>query len=275
MLHPTRLRRVAGLLLALTASQGARAEQPPLRAAVLVRAEADLPRAVVRRSETDLVDLLAASGRYQLMETALVEARLGLPPDRLFERCMDDDACWQQQAAQLGLDQLVVVRLRPGLDRPVAHVLLVDLEAGRPLDPRRYRCPLPRDGGAPLDEAEQMFFGDGALVVRVQPLPATLTVDEDVVGPVQAAWRGDPIPAGKHVIRVEAEGHQPRLLTVMVRPGRTSEVEASLPPLVKAGAEASRWAAWATAGVAVTGLVVVFATQSAPADASPTHLAPP
>ncbi|MCP4806875.1 MAG: PEGA domain-containing protein [Proteobacteria bacterium] len=236
-----------------------------VRAAVVIEADEQLSSTTVARSRTDLVALLEGSGRYQVLSPELAEGRLGHDPAGLPARCLEDEVCWVEAGRSLGVDQLVVVSLFPDWVGPRATIRVVDVNAEEPI--RQLETHLPRNGGAPVDHAQALFFGPGKLVLDVSPAPYELELDGHRYGKVAGEHVVDPLAAGKHVVRVGAEGHTPQFAAVMVYPDGETRVDILLtqpppPPHVRV-----RWGPWAASSLVAGAAVVLLVTRNTPGTA--------
>ena len=244
----------------------ATAQAAPLlvRAAVIVSADEEVRPTSVARTDTDLRALLQDSLRYQVLSPELTEGRLGHVPQELVERCGERSACWTEAGRRLGVDQIVVAQLEPDWVGPKVRVLLVDVGASRL---RTVTTHLPQSGGAPLELADDLFFGQGTLVVEVSPSPYVLELDGHDYGAVQGPWVADPAAAGKHVLRIEREGSLPFFQAVMVYPGFETVVEVELAEPPPPPPQRLRWGPWAASALVVGGVAALWVTRDAPGSA--------
>ena len=230
----------------------------------MVSADEEVALSSVARTETDLRALLQDSGRYQVLSPELTEGRLGHPPADLVEQCGQRSSCWIETGRRLGVDQVVVARLEPDWVGPRVHLLIVDV--GAPAL-RTVTTHLPRTGGAPLDLAEDLFFGHGSLVLEVSPSPYVLELDGTDYGLVSGPWTADPIAAGKHVLRIEREGRLPFFAAVMIYPGSETLVEVELSEPPPPPYERLRWGPWAASALVVGGVAALWVYRDAPGSA--------
>lgn len=245
-MRPLLLLALAGSALSGTAlAQGALR----VRAALVVVGTDALQPAVMERTEQDLVEVLERSGRYEVAEAAAGESA-----EALVARCAEDDACWQRAALERGLDLLVVAQLAPEGQRLGALFRLVPAEG----PPVRLSAELPRGGGAPLELVDRSLLGPATL--RVYDPEIGLTVDGRSVEPSTAELT---LPAGKHLLTLEAPGFESRSLTVVLLPGPAHVVSGQLTPLAVEEPSRLRWSYAVAAGVLAggTALAVVSATQ--------------
>lgn len=249
------------LALFLSAAQAA-----PLlvRAAVLIEADPEVAASSVARTDADLRELLQNSGRYQVLSPELTEGRLGHAPGDLIERCEERTACWVEAGRSLGVDQIVVARLEPDWIGPRVHILIVDV--GAPAL-RGVTTHLPRTGGAPLDLADDLFFGQGSLALEVHPDPYVLELDGHVYGTVSGPWIAASVGAGKHVLRIEREGSLPFFQAVMVYPGSETVVVVELAEPPPPPHERIRWGPYAASALLVGGAAALWVARDAPGSA--------
>ena len=249
----------------LALSQTVLASPLLVRAAVVFDAYDQMQPATVSRSQTDLVALLEGSGRYQVLSPELAEGRLGHAPGQLQALCGEDASCWVQAGRTLGVDQVVVVSLFPDWVGPRATLLVVDVNAEEPL--RTMETHLPRNGGAPVDHAQDLFFGPGRLVLSVAPEPYRLELDGHSYGLVSGQHVVDPLAAGKHVVRVGADGHNEQFAAVMVYPDGETRVDIALNRPPPPPHERIRWGPWAAPSLVAGAAVALLVTRGTPGTA--------
>jgi len=248
-----------GLLLAT-------AQAAPLlvRAAVVVSADEEVAASSVTRTDEELRALLHDSQRYQVLGPELTEGRLGHPPEDLIARCGERSACWAEAGRRLGVDQILVARLEPDWVGPRVHILLVDV--GVPAL-RKVSTHLPKTGGAPLELADDLFFGPGSLVIEVEPSPFSLELDGVDYGAVSGTWTAEPMAAGKHVVLIEREGRLPFFAAVMVYPGSETVVDIALSEPPPPPHQRLRWGPWAASALVVGGVAALWLYRDAPGSA--------
>ena len=241
---------LVGLALAQTQPEGV------VRAAVVVTGT-EVDPLVLAATRSDTETLLEASGRYQVLDPALVEGRLGFAPETL--RCAEA-ACWADAGAAAGADQLVVLHLRADWVGPRTDVLVVDVAGARVREAPSMH--LPKQGGAPIESLEMLLLGDGALKLSWDVPDATLTLN----GVQQSAPGGfsADLPAGKHLVRIEAEGYAPVFAAVLVVPGEDTHVALSQ-NLVVAPYTRRNWGPWAAAALLSAGTAALAVTSNTPA----------
>ncbi|MCB9762694.1 MAG: PEGA domain-containing protein [Alphaproteobacteria bacterium] len=247
-------RRLLPLLAAL-APLDALGAQPVARVALVVDAEPAVPAGVVSRCEGDLIEILEGSGRYRFLAPSLVDERLrGEDPRRA---CGDDVACWQDHARRSGADVLVSMHLTAAGEDVRAHLRLATAD----IDPLRFAGLVPRGGGAPLTIVEHMFLDPGTLTVEGPPEAAELELDGEAVVALE------PLPAGKHQLRITAPGHLPAVTTALVFPDRDTALQVTLTPVPVEAATARRWTRVAAVAMLAGGVGVALAVGVAPASA--------
>ena len=122
---------------------------------------------------------------------------------------------------------------------------------------------LPRQGGAPIESLELLLLGEGGLEIS-WPVPSSVLVlngqrHEGLGGAFNTA-----APAGKHLVRVEADGYAPVFAAVLVVPGSESRLALSQNPLVEVYTRRN-WAPWAALALVGGGMTALLATASVPA----------
>ena len=241
---------LVGLALAQTQPEGV------VRAAVVVTGTEVAP-SVLATTRTDTETLLEASGRYQVLDPAMVEGRLGFAAATL--QCAEA-ACWANAGAAAGVDQLVVLHLRADWVGPRTDVLVVDVAGARARQAPSMH--LPKQGGAPIDSLEMLLLGDGALKLSWEVPDAELTLN-GVQQPARGGFSAD-LPAGKHLVRIEAEGYAPVFAAVLVVPGEDTHLALEQHPVVVPYTRRN-WGPWAAAALVGVGTAALAATSQVPA----------
>ncbi len=252
------------MLLTLLAS----AHSAPLlvRAAVVVVADEQVTASIVAKTQTDMTSLLESSGRYQVISPELAEGRLGMDPVELLARCGEESECWTEAGRRMGLDQLVVLEVWPDWVGPRCRLLRVDVNGLDPL--RGVDTHLPRGGGAPLDDLQELFFRPGRLELLVEPSSYVLELDGQSYGRIDGPWSVDTIRAGKHLLSLQAEGRHGMVSPVMVYADGTTQVELELRELPPQPRERLRWGPWAASALVGGTVAALVLWREVPGDAS-------
>jgi PEGA domain-containing protein len=103
----------------------------------------------------------------------------------------------------------------------------------------------------------------GTLIVGSPVAGAQVEVDGEAIGAVPAEVS---LPAGEHAVLVTSDGYEDASTTAVVEAGATKRVDV---PLEETPAVYERWWFWTTAGVIVTGAVIITAvalTESSPGE---------
>ena len=228
-----------------------------VRAVVVVTSE-QVDEGILRTTRADTTELLENSGRYQVLSPELVEGRLGYPPEEM--DCLTL-GCWTQTGATLGADQLIVLHLRADWTGPRTDVMVVDISSVslRKAPPMN----LPRQGGAPIESLELLLLGEGELTVS-WPVERSVLVLNGQRYEDQGGGFSTTAPAGKHLVRVEAEGYAPVFAAVLVVPRAESLLVLNQNPVVEVYTRRN-WAPWAALALVSGGLTALVATSSVPA----------
>lgn len=221
-------------------------------AVVIIGTEVDEVILATTRNDTERV--LEASGRYQILDQVYVEGRLGVDPDSL--QC-DEPSCWSEAGVAVGADQLVVLHLRADWVGPRTDVMVVDVNSQNVrVAPSMH---LPAAGGAPIESLEHLLLGDGDLKMSWNIDGATLMLNGEPVPSV--GGHSTTLPAGKHLVRLQAEGYAPVFAAVLIVPGEDTHVVLHQNPIVEPYVRRN-WGPWAAAALVGAGGAALAATAS-------------
>jgi len=226
-----------------------------VRAAVVITG-AEVDEGVLATTRNDTERVLEASGRYQILDRVYVEGRLGFDPDTL---ACDEPTCWADAGAAVGADQLVVLHLRADWVGPRSDVMVVDVASQNVrVAPSMH---LPTAGGAPIESLEHLLLGDGDLKMSWNVDGATLVLNGQPLPAV--GGHSTTLPAGKHLVRLQAEGYAPVFAAVLIVPGEDTHVVLQLNPIVEPYMRRN-WGPWAAAALVGAGGAALAATASVP-----------
>lgn len=227
-----------------------------VRAAVVVTGE-QVDDQVLMRTRADTTELLENSGRYQVLSPELAEGRLGYAPEEL--SCASAE-CWTEAAGLLGADQVVVLHLTADWVGPRTEVMVVDVASSQLREAPAMN--LPRQGGAPIESLELLLLGDGRLTLS-WPIPEAVLILDGERHEGLGGGFSESLPAGKHLLRVEAEGYAPLFAAVLVVPGQDQHLALDQHPTVAAYTRRN-WGPWAALAVVGGGAAALAATASVP-----------
>lgn len=170
-----------------------------------------------------------AEGRAAYDELALDQAEA--PLRGALSRFVSAGPAAREEAAATAvlLAQVLVAQRRPR-EAPGVFALLLRLDAGASLSSGE----VPPSVARAFDEARKALAsgGVGDLRVDTAPVSASLRLDGRRVGVTPGFLQG--LPAGAHVLTVEADGYEREVRVVDVPPGKGVAVQVRLRPALKA-----------------------------------------
>ena len=238
-----------------------------VRAAVVVVADEQVEASISAKTATDMTALLEGSGRYQVISPELAEGRLGSDPGELLAMCGEEASCWTEAGRRMGVDQLVVLEVWPDWVGPRCRLLRVDVNGLDPL--RGVDTHLPRGGGAPVEDLQDLFFEPGRLEISVSPEVYTLELDGVSYGQITGDWSLDTIRSGKHLLSLQAEGRHGMVSPVMVYADGTTQVQLELRELPPEPHKRLRWGPWAASALVGGAVAALVVWREVPGTASP------
>lgn len=200
-----------------------------------------------------IIARVAQRGGVEIAGKEEFRARLGVESDRRAQVCLDDIGCIGRAAVSLGVRRIVAGSVGTRGKQYLFNLNLNDVETGK-IDARVFRLV---EGGvedlirAVQEGSDELFkprVEPGKIQVETQPDGARVSIDNAYLG-VTPLISGT-LLAGKHNVRVEADGRFPWMSKVEVRPGQELQIKLkpdnlparrSWPPVV----------AYGTAGLAI------------------------
>jgi hypothetical protein len=246
------VRRLGGILL--LAALGLGAAPRPARAgekiAVLVLGSSEKDAELADNLTEVLIAYVAQHGGFEIAGKEEFRARLGVENEKRSQACLDDIACLGRAGVSLGVRRIVAGSVGTRGKQYLFNLNLNNVEEGR-IESRVFR--LVEGGVEDLIHAVQEASGElfrphvepGKIQVASQTDGARVSIDNAYLG-VTPLMSGT-LLAGKHTVRVEADGHFPWASRVEVLPGQELQIklsDANLP-------ERRAWPASAAYGTAI------------------------
>src|SRR5262249_45942071 len=207
-----------------------------------------------------IIARVAQRGGVEIAGKEEFRARLGVESERRTQACLDDIACLGRAAVSLGVRRIVAGSLGTRGKQYLFSLNLDNVETGK-VEARVFRLV---EGGVEdlirgVQEANDELFRPrvepGKIQVHSAPPGARVSIDNAYLG-VTPLISGT-LLAGKHNVRVEADGRFPWTSKVEVRPGQELQIKLSpdnlpprraWPPYLAYGAAALGALAFATGG---------------------------
>jgi hypothetical protein len=211
--------------LALTAlPRPARAGE---KIAVLVLATAEKDSELADNLTEVLIAYVAQHGGFEIAGKEEFRARLGVENEKRSQDCLDDISCLGRAGVSLGVRRIVAGSVGTRGKQFLFNLNLDNVEDGR-VESRVFR--LVEGGVEDLIRAVQEASGElfrphvepGKIQVATQPDGARVSIDNAYLG-VTPLISGT-LLAGKHAVRVEADGHFPWASRVEVLPGQELQI---------------------------------------------------
>jgi hypothetical protein len=251
-------RRVA---LALVAAAGALAAGPrPARAgekiAVLVTAAAEKDTELADNLTEVIIAYVAQHGGFEIAGKEEFRARLGVENERRAQACLDDTGCLGRAGVSLGVRRIVAGSVGTRGKQFLFNLNLQNVQEGR-VEGRVFRLV---EGGVEalikaVEEASVELFRPrvepGKIQVASQPDGARVSIDNAYLGVTPLI--SPTLLAGKHNVRVEAEGRFPWTSRVEVLPGQELQIRL-LPDNLPARRRWPRYGAYGAASLAAVSL---------------------
>jgi hypothetical protein len=218
---------VAGTLLAaaLGAARPARAAE---KLAVLVLATNDKEAELGDNVTEVIIARVAQRGGVEIAGKEELRARLGDASDQRAQSCLDDIGCLGRAAVSLGVRRIVAGTVGTRGKQYLFSLNLNTVETGK-IDARVFRLV---EGGvedlirAVQEGADELFkprVEPGKIQVDTEPEGARVSIDNAYLG-VTPLISGT-LLAGKHNVRVEADGRFPWTSKVEVRPSQDLQIK--------------------------------------------------
>jgi TolB-like protein len=242
--------------LALAAACVALAPSPARageKIAVLVLATAEKD-AELADNLTEVIIAHAARGGFEIAGKEEFRARLGVESERRAQACLDDIACLGRAGVSLGVRRIVAGSIGTRGNRVLFNLNLNNVQDGR-VEGRVFRLV---EGGvedlirAVQDASSELFrprVEPGKIQVASEPVGARVSIDNAYLGITPLI--SPTLLAGKHNVRVEADGRFPWTSRVEVLPAQELQIRLSPENLP----ERRRWPSYGAYGAATLAAV--------------------
>jgi hypothetical protein len=251
-------------LASLTVAAALAASPRPARAgekiAVLVLGTSEKDAELADNLTEVLIAYVAQHGGFEIAGKEEFRARLGVENERRAQDCLDDISCLGRAGVSLGVRRIVAGSVGTRGKQFLFNLNLDNVEQGK-VESRVFR--LVEGGVEDLIHAVQEASGElfrphvepGKIQIATQPDGARVSIDNAYLG-VTPLISGT-LLAGKHAVRVEADGHFPWASRVEVLPGQELQIKLTgdnlprrrgWPPAVAFGTAIAAGAALAAGG---------------------------
>jgi len=256
----TSKRVCTGLCLLAALAAAPRPARAAEKLAVLILATAERDAELADNLTEVLIARVARQGTFEIAGKEEFRGRLGVENERRVQACLDDIACLGRAAVSLGVRRIVAGSLGTRGKQYLFNLNLDNVETGK-IEARVFRLV---EGGVEdlirgVQEANDELFKPrvepGKIEVDSTPPGARVSIDNAYLG-VTPLISGT-LLAGKHNVRVEADGHFPWTSKVEVRPGQELQIKLhpdnlpsrrAWPPYLAYGTAALGALAFATGG---------------------------
>ncbi|HVV52808.1 MAG TPA: PEGA domain-containing protein [Polyangia bacterium] len=257
MRSPGRL-AFAALIAAVSLTAVPRPARAGEKMAVLVLAAAEKDAELADNLTEVLIAYVAQHGGFEIAGKEEFRARLGVENERRAQSCLDDVTCLGRAGVSLGVRRIVAGSVGTRGKQFLFNLNLVNVEDGK-VESRVFR--LVEGGVEDLIRAVQDASGElfqphvepGKIEVASQPQGARVSIDNAYLG-VTPLISGT-LLAGKHAVRVEADGRFPWASRVEVLPGQELQIKLTPDNLPRRRS----WPPYAAYGTAI-GAVAALAT---------------
>jgi hypothetical protein len=225
----TRIR--SSMLVALTAVAAAALPAPARAAekvAVMVLATSESGSELADNLSEVIIARIAQHGGFEIAGKEEFRARVGVESEQRAQACLDDMACLGRAAVSLGVRRIVAGSVGTRGKQFLFNLNLDNVETGH-IEARVFRLV---EGGIEdlihaVQEANDELFKPrvepGKIQVDSAPEGARVAIDNAYLG-VTPLISGT-LLAGKHNVRVEADGRFPWTSKVEVRPGQELQIK--------------------------------------------------
>ena len=205
-----------------------------------------------------IIARIAQRGGTEIAGKEEFRARLGVENERRAQACLDDIACLGRAAVSLGVRRIVAGSIGTRGKQYLFNLNLDNVETGK-VENRVFRLV---EGGledlihAVQEGTDELFrprIEPGKIQVASAPAGARVSIDNAYLG-VTPLISGT-LLAGKHNVRVEAEGRLPWTSKVEVLPAQELQIKLTTDNLP----ERRRWPAYTAYGSATLALVSLAA----------------
>jgi hypothetical protein len=229
MAQAARRLAVAGAVL-LAAAAAARPARAGEKLAVLVLATAEKDAELADNLTEVIIARVARQGGVEIAGKEEFRARLGVESERRAQACLDDIGCLGRAAVSLGVRRIVAGSVGTRGKQFLFNLNLTNVETGR-VEARVFRLveggveDLIRAVGEASEELFRPRVEPGKIQVDSAPAGARVAIDNAYLG-VTPLISGT-LLAGKHNVRVEADGRFPWMSRVEVGPGQELQIKLS------------------------------------------------
>ncbi|HZL18674.1 MAG TPA: PEGA domain-containing protein [Polyangia bacterium] len=247
---------LSALAAALTTAAAPRAARAGEKIAVLVLGSSEKDAELADNLTEVLIAYVAQHGGFEIAGKEEFRARLGVENERRAQDCLDDISCLGRAGVSLGVRRIVAGSVGTRGKQFRFNLNLDNIEDGK-VESRVFR--LVEGGVEDLIKAVQEASGElfrphvepGKIQIASQPDGARVAIDNAYLG-VTPLISGT-LLAGKHNVRVEADGHFPWASRVEVLPGQELQIKLSPENLPRRRAWPS-YAAYGSAALAVASI---------------------
>ena len=221
---------VSALAAALTSAAAPRAARAGEKIAVLVLGTSEKDAELADNLTEVLIAYVAQHGGFEIAGKEEFRARLGVENERRAQDCLDDISCLGRAGVSLGVRRIVAGSVGTRGKQFLFNLNLDNVEEGK-VESRVFR--LVEGGVEDLIRAVQEASGElfrphvepGKIQVATEPDGARVSIDNAYLG-VTPLISGT-LLAGKHAVRVEADGRFPWASRVEVLPGQELQIRLS------------------------------------------------
>jgi hypothetical protein len=249
---------LAGLMALAAALPAAAAAPPAEKQAVLVLGTVEKDAELADNLTELIIARIAQRGGAEIAGKEEFRARLGVENERRAQACLDDIACLGRAAVSLGVRRIVAGSIGTRGKQFLFNLNLDNVETGK-VENRVFRLV---EGGvedlirAVQEGTDELFrprVDPGKIQVASTPAGARVSIDNAYLG-VTPLISGT-LLAGKHNVRVEADGRFPWTSKVEVLPSQELQIKLTPDNLP----ERRRWPGYVAYGSATAALVSLAA----------------
>jgi hypothetical protein len=226
----TRARAIALCLCASTMAAAPRAARAAEKIAVLVVGTSEKDAELADNLTEVIIAHAAQHGGFEIAGKEEFRARLGVENERRAQSCLDDISCLGRAGVSLGVRRIVAGSVGTRGKRYLFNLNLDNIQDGR-VESRVFRLV---EGGVEdliraVQEASTELFRPhvepGKIQIASQPEGARVAIDNAYLGITPLI--SPTLLAGKHNVRVEADGRFPWTSRVEVLPGQELQIRLS------------------------------------------------
>jgi hypothetical protein len=226
----TRARAIALCLCASTMAAAPRAARAAEKIAVLVVGTSEKDAELADNLTEVIIAHAAQHGGFEIAGKEEFRARLGVENERRAQSCLDDISCLGRAGVSLGVRRIVAGSVGTRGKRYLFNLNLDNIQDGR-VESRVFRLV---EGGVEdliraVQEASTELFRPhvepGKIQIASQPEGARVAIDNAYLGITPLI--SPTLLAGKHNVRVEADGRFPWTSRVEILPGQELQIRLS------------------------------------------------